>query len=86
MTKLTGANLGSKKDAIVSIARYLKRNDSRRGGMAIRRIVRIVTQEVKVRGFNTSPVYFMDELPGITWYQGSLLKWNNKGGFNVTIG
>jgi hypothetical protein len=82
----TSADLSSRTLAIVAISRYLKRHDSRSGGMSLRRITLRVTEALQVRGYNAAPVYFMDTLPGISWYQGCLLKWNSKGGFNVTIG
>jgi hypothetical protein len=81
----TSANLADRNLAIGAIARYLKRHDSRSGGMSLKRLTLRVTEALEVRGHNTAPIYFMDTLPGISWYQGCLLKWNSKGGFNVTI-
>lgn len=82
----TNANLADRTLAVSAISRYLKLHDSRSGGMSLERIARRVTEALKVRGHNTSPVYFLDTLQGISWHQGALLQWNNRGGFNVTIG
>jgi hypothetical protein len=71
--------------AVAAFAKFAKRNDRRCGGMSIKRLERIIGAEIKTKGWNTSPVYFLEMFPGVSYQYGSLVRWNPRGGFNVTI-
>jgi hypothetical protein len=78
-------NQSNRFAAIATFARFAKRADSRCGGMSIKRLERIIGAEIKTKGWNTSPVYFLKMFPGVSYQYGSLVRWNPRGGFNVTI-
>ena len=78
-------NHSNRAAAIVKFAKFAKKTDSRCGGMSIKRLERIFGAEIKNKGWTTSPVYFLEMFPDISYQYGSLVRWT-RGGFNVTIG
>ena len=78
-------NHSNRAAAIVKFAKFAKRNDRRCGGMSIKRLQTIVAATIRTKGWTTSPVYYLEQFPGISYQYGSLVRWT-RGGFNVTIG
>ena len=74
------------QNAIIAFARFAKRHDSRSGGMSIKRLIKVFRSEIKSRGFVSSPIYYLEQYPDISYQDGSIVRWNHRGGFNVTIG
>ena len=74
------------KKAIIKFAKFSKKYDSRSGGMSIKRLMKLIGGEIKSKGFVSSPIYYLEQYPDISYQDGALHRWNHRGGFNVTIG
>jgi hypothetical protein len=79
-------NHSNLKKAIVKFAKFSKKYDSRSGGMSIKRLMKLIGGEIKSKGFCASPIYYLEQYPDISYQEGSLFRWNHRGGFNITIG
>ena len=77
-------NLADRHYAVAQFSRYLKLHVSRYRGMAASRIERIVSSQIRTKGHHRAPQYYV---PGVdvTYVNGSICRWNYKGGFFITI-
>ena len=77
-------NRQAQSHAIAIFSRWLKSNESRFHGMSMDRIQRIVRESLHTTGYNTEPEYRLP-FTDVRYVRGCLVKWNPKGGFNVTV-
>ena len=77
-------NHKSRKEAIQMFAFFLKKNVAHYHGMSRKRVIKIVTSELRSCGYYTSPRYYIESTS--VYYEGGYLKeWNGRGGFSKNV-